>query len=146
MTATTTLPRLEIRGLGGLLAGARRRLERGETLVVGRSRTCDLSLRTTEAFERREDAARLLGSPAFNRVSRIHCEIAYRADGEIEVRDLSRNGTFVDGVRVGRTEVVRLRDGRATIELVDGTWGKLLLLRRGAARERADSEKPAATG
>lgn len=127
-----TLPRLEIRGHGGLLAGVTRVLEPGQTVVIGRSRSCDVSLRNTQEFGRREDAARLLASPQFNRVSRIHCEIEYRASGEVEIRDLSRNGTFVDGVRIGRSHVVALRGGRSKVELVDGTWGSLLLTQLGA--------------
>jgi pSer/pThr/pTyr-binding forkhead associated (FHA) protein len=127
MAAKTQTHRLEIRGLGGILDGAAHVLERGETLVIGRSRSCDLSLRKTKAFGRRDDGEKILGSRQFNRVSRIHCEIELRKDGQIQIRDLSRNGTLVDGVRVGRTHLMRLVDGRATVELVDGTWGKLLL-------------------
>lgn len=122
-----TGPRLQIRGLGGILDGAAHVLDPGETLVIGRSRSCDLSLRKTKAFGRRPDGEAILGSRQFNRVSRIHCEIELRKDGQIQIRDLSRNGTLVDGVRVGRTHLMRLVDGRATVELVDGTWGKLLL-------------------
>ena len=123
----TRVPHLLVRGHGGILAGAEHTLAPGETLVVGRSRTCDLSLRGTDAFRGREDAATLLLTKEFNRVSRVHCEIAYHEDGRVEIRDLSRNGTLVDGNRVGRTHVVRLGGTRATIELVDGTWGTLLV-------------------
>ena len=125
--AKTQVPHLLVRGHGGLLAGAEHTLAPGETLVVGRSRTCDLSLRATDAFRGREDAATLLLTKEFNRLSRVHCEIAYREDGRVEIRDLSRNGTLVDGARVGRKHVVRLGGARATIELVDGTWGTLLV-------------------
>jgi len=89
--------RLEVVGHGGLLAGVNHRLEPGETLVIGRSRSCDLSLRKTSAFDKRPDAPVLLRSHQFNRVSRIHCEIEYRGDGHVQIRDLSRNGTTVAG-------------------------------------------------
>jgi len=128
--------RLEVTGHGGLLAGVRRRLDPGETLVIGRSRSCDLSLRTTSAFDERADAPELLRSRQFNRVSRIHCEIEYRGDGDVEVRDLSRNGTFVDGVRVGRTHALHVGRAHVVVELVDGTWGKLLLSEVPAAADR----------
>lgn len=133
--AKATPARLVVRGHGGVLAGAEHSLAPGETLVVGRSRTCDLSLRTTDSFRHREDAATLLLTKQFNRVSRVHCEIAYREDGSVEIRDLSRNGTLVDGTRVGRKHVVRLGGARATIELVDGTWGTLLLTETRNVRE-----------
>lgn len=133
MDKTTPAATLLIRGSGGLLAGVSRKLQPGETLVIGRSRSCDLSLRRTRAFRRREDAKEILDSPQFNRVSRIHCEIEYMKDRSVEVRDLSQNGTFVDGIRVGRSQLVRL-DGRpVTLELVDATWGKLVLVEKGAA-------------
>jgi FHA domain-containing protein len=128
-------PHLLVRGHGGVLAGAEHTLAPGETLVVGRSRTCDLSLRNTDAFRHREDAANLLLTKEFNRVSRVHCEIAYREDGQVEIRDLSRNGTLVDGTRVGRRHLVRLGGARASIELVDGTWGTLLVSEAPAAVE-----------
>jgi pSer/pThr/pTyr-binding forkhead associated (FHA) protein len=127
---TTPSVRLEVRGHGGLLAGVEHALDRGETLVIGRSRSCDLSLRKTSAFRKREDVVTLLGSREFNRVSRIHCEIEYRKDGQVEIRDLSRNGTLVDGVRVGRSHLLRVGGKRVTVELVDGIWGKLLLVER----------------
>jgi len=134
--AKTHVPHLTVRGHGGVLAGAEHTLAPGETLVVGRSRTCDLSLRTTDVFRGREDAAKLLLTKEFNRVSRVHCEIAYHEDGRVEIRDLSRNGTLVDGARVGRSHVVRLGGARATIELVDGTWGTLLVTESPAASTR----------
>jgi pSer/pThr/pTyr-binding forkhead associated (FHA) protein len=127
MNRTMNSVRLEVTGNGGLLAGVNHRLEPGETLVIGRSRSCDLSLRKTSAFGEREDAPVLLRSKQFNRVSRIHCEIEYRGDGHVEIRDLSRNGTIVDGVRVGRSQDLDVGKARVVVELVDGTWGKLLL-------------------
>jgi pSer/pThr/pTyr-binding forkhead associated (FHA) protein len=57
-------------------------------------------------------------------VSRVHCQLLALRDGELELRDLeSTNGTYVNGerverarlvsgdrVRVGRVELVALRD------------------------------------
>jgi len=125
--------RLEVTGHGGLLAGVSHHLDPGETLVIGRSRSCDLSLRKSPVFGERSDAGDLLRSKQFNRVSRIHCEIEYRGDGNVEIRDLSQNGTLVDGVRVGRCHQMKIARERVTVELVDGTWGKLLLREAGAA-------------
>ena len=122
-----TGPRLLVRGHGGLLAGVKRTLAPGETLVVGRSRSCHLSLRKTRVFEHREDAAEVLVSPDFNRVSRIHCEIEFRDDGDVEIRDLSQNGTIVGGVRVHSAQRITPSVEPITVELVDGTWGKLLV-------------------
>lgn len=53
-------------------------------------------------------------------VSRVHCRLTARADGQLEVRDLeSTNGTFVNGQRIETaclTEGDRLQVGR--VELV----------------------------
>src|SRR5512134_2701980 len=57
-------------------------------------------------------------------VSRVHCRLTARADGQLEVRDLgSTNGTFVNGnriesarlspgdkVQVGRVELIALQE------------------------------------
>ncbi len=52
----------------------------------------------------------LLGAP-LRGVSRRHCEIARReADGQIELRDSSSHGTFVNGRRVDGTALLRLGD------------------------------------
>ncbi len=131
---------LEVTGHGGLLAGVTHRLAPGEALVIGRSRTCDLSLRKTTAFGSREDTPSLLRSRQFNRVSRVHCEIAYKGRGEVEIRDLSRNGTLVDGMRVGRCHSAHVGRGRLVVELVDGTWGKLLLSETPSASSDEDGE------
>jgi pSer/pThr/pTyr-binding forkhead associated (FHA) protein len=127
MTGANAAAAITVRGHGGLLAGVDLSLTPGQTLVVGRSRSCDVSLRRTDRFLARRDAEDLLASREFNRISRIHCEIEFRKDGQLQVRDLSRNGTLVDGVRVGRTHLLRVGRRTVTVELVDGTWGKLLL-------------------
>ncbi len=125
----TTLapPRLTIRGAGGILEGVRRMLEPGATLVVGRSRTCHLSLRRTRGFARAGDKAELLRSPAFRRVSRVHCEIAYLPDGRVEIRDLSQNGTIIDGRRLDRPYVYTPGDAPLRLVLADPEHGELVL-------------------
>lgn len=120
-------PRLRVEGRGTILEGVRRHLERGQVLVVGRSRSCDISLRKTPGFLGHPDPVRLLASQPFNRVSRVHCEIHYLPDGRVEVRDLSRNGTWVDGERVARSRLVSPGERRVRVRLCDDTWGELHL-------------------
>jgi pSer/pThr/pTyr-binding forkhead associated (FHA) protein len=133
----TPATRLDVKGHGGLLAGVEFVLDPGETLVIGRSRSCDLSLRKTNEFAKRDDAVTLLDSKQFNRVSRIHCEIEFRKDGQVQIRDLSRNGTLVDGARVGRSHLLTVGKSHVTVELVDGTWGKLILVEEPATDDAA---------
>jgi hypothetical protein len=92
---------LLIRGLGGYLQDEAFRLRYGETATIGRSRRCRLSLRRGRRF--REGNPEIgLKDPDFLRVSREHLEISYPHPGMVEVRNLSRNGIFLDGNRVDR--------------------------------------------
>ncbi len=120
--------RVVVRGRGGLLEGVLEVLEPGQTLVVGRSRSCHVSLRRTKGFDGHPDPVRLLRSHDFNRVSRIHCEIECLSDGRVEIRDLSRNGTLVNGRRRPHT-LVDPADGATRVELCDPTWGRLVVER-----------------
>lgn len=56
-------------------------------------------------------------------VSRLHCRIEPHSDGTLRVRDLgSRNGTYVDGLRVDSVSIARsaaIRVGRTTLLLED---------------------------
>ncbi len=118
-------PRLVVMGDGGLLAGERVSIGPGATLVVGRSRSCQLSLRNARGFRRREDQTELLASRPFRRVSRVHCEIAYLPDGRAEIRDLSCNGTLVDGRRLERAYVLTPGDPAVRVALADPVHGEL---------------------
>ncbi len=65
-------------------------MRRKRRVLIGRGEDCDIKL-------------------VSDRVSRHHCEIVYK-DGHYELNDLgSTNGTYVNGVRVTRTEL--LTDG-----------------------------------
>lgn len=119
--------RVLVEGRGGLLDGVRLALRRGVPFAVGRSRSCDLSFRKSPGFARREDRERLLRSHEFNRLSRIHCELTLLPDGKVEVRDLSHNGTWVEGDRVKGSVVVDLRHGAVHVDPLLGAFGSLLL-------------------
>ncbi len=121
------LPELVVRGHEGLLNGVACALPPGRTLVVGRSRSCDISLRRTDAFREHDDQLELLHSPEFRRVSRVHCEISYRSDGIVEVLDLSANGTLVDGTRVEGSARLDPSDGPVLLVLCDPMHGRLEL-------------------
>jgi pSer/pThr/pTyr-binding forkhead associated (FHA) protein len=121
-----------LEGREGICAGERLKVSLGETVYVGRSRTCQLSLKKTPAFLRDRDGARgrIRTSRAYRSTSRRHVRIAYLDDDDVEVENLSRNGTYVDGHRVDR---ILLRDARhATHEIRLGRHGDLLLLAPGS--------------
>ena len=130
----TTGGRVEVRvlveGRGTWFDGLRAVLEPGGVVVVGRSRSCDVSIRKSRHFREQPDTEAVLRSREFNRVSRIHCEISLVGPREVEVRDLSANGTWVDGVRVKGSVVVPLGDAPVEVAPVEGALGSLVL--RGA--------------
>lgn len=107
MSSANGRPRLLVRGIAGFLEGEERWLAVGESLVVGRSRAADLSTRRARKLVEHEDAAAIVRSNAFNAVSRKHVRIHFLNPGLVEIRDLSTNGTFLDGERV---ELVALED------------------------------------
>lgn len=93
-------PTLVVKGVRGFFRGEQRELQVGDELTIGRSRHADLSLRRAKRFQARDDRVQVMGSEAFLSVSRKHVRIQYLHPGLIEVKDLSANGTFVDGRKV----------------------------------------------
>jgi pSer/pThr/pTyr-binding forkhead associated (FHA) protein len=78
---------LTLTAAGGQLAGAAYRFTAPDSCVMGRSRDCDL------CFPEGPDGLT---------VSRHHCRVELTPAG-VFVHDLgSRNGTFLNGVRIGR--------------------------------------------
>lgn len=110
---------LELIGTAGLLKGHRIHIPLGESVVVGRSRSCDLSTRRSKPFLRANEEAqrRILADRAFLMVSRRHVQVTCHAADRIEIRDLSKNGTFVNERRVDRAILDRLEDGGVEIRL-----------------------------
>ena len=111
-------------GASGHVEGEEMRLEYGKTIVVGRSRSADFSLRRMEAVTSMSDAERDADSD-LRTVSGRHFEITMYNVGSIEIVNLSPNGTYVDGklvdkiilddvaeeshdIRMGTNEVFRL--------------------------------------
>jgi len=109
---------VRLRGVKGFLEGEERLLKRGDEIVVGRSRSADLSLRMSTKFLERMDRNDLSRSEAWRTVSRKHARIAFYRPDHIVIEDLSANGTFVDGARVeGRLRLSDLADRPRLIAL-----------------------------
>ena len=101
-------PLVVIRGLRGFLAGERFVLRVGEAMVIGRSRKADLSTRNAERLRHRPDWQELIHKPPFNTVSRRHVRIHFLHPGLVEIKDISSNGTFLDGSRIDCVAVTDL--------------------------------------
>jgi pSer/pThr/pTyr-binding forkhead associated (FHA) protein len=105
-------------GAAGLVEGEEYSLPVGATVLIGRSRSCDISLQRCKAWLETEEEVRSEDQD-FKTVSRKHARISCYDPENIEVEDLSSNGTFVDGERVDRVVLSDLREH--SYELLLGT-------------------------
>jgi pSer/pThr/pTyr-binding forkhead associated (FHA) protein len=81
-------------GTAGFVVGECYVLDEGADIVVGRSRTCDISLRKAAAYLSAPPQVRDEDHD-FNTVSRRHLRLQVQA-GTLKVHDLSTNGSFVN--------------------------------------------------
>lgn len=113
---------LLLTGKDGLLRYDRMDLAPGQSVTVGRSRRCRFSLRRSRTFLTANEAEqrRILGDRDFLKVSRRHCRITYLPAGNVEVWDLSRNGTWVNGMKVDRLLLTEIPEAGVEIRLGEG--------------------------
>ena len=138
--------RLQLTGLDGFLRNDTLVIRLGEVIVVGRSRTCDFSTRRSKRFltAPAEEQRRILYDRKFNKVSRQHTRISFLARGQVEIRDISRNGTWVDGTRVDRLLLKGLDGLGVELRLADAERMRLRPLLT-EAEETADEGMAEAT-
>ena len=101
---------IRVRGLEGIFEGRERKVRLGETIFVGRSRECELHPRA--AGNGRESAKRM---------SRRHLRVSFCNPEHVEIEDLSRNGTFLNGKRIDRVVLRNLEKEPAVLDLLAGT-------------------------
>lgn len=83
-------------GIAGHFKGETFPLQYGKTLSVGRSRKADFSLKRTEAYRAQSEEEREKDEAA-QTVSSKHFQITMFNLRSIEIKNLSPNGTQVDG-------------------------------------------------
>ncbi|MHC4577086.1 MAG: FHA domain-containing protein [Planctomycetota bacterium] len=109
--------RLIVRGTKGFLAGAVHVLQVGESMVIGRSRAADLSTRKAERLYDRDDWKVILHSEPFLSVSRQHVRIHFLHPDLVEIKDMSSNGTLLDGHRIDCVALTDLDQRSHTIRV-----------------------------
>ena len=121
-----------LRGVGGLAEGQQLKLAVGETIVVGRSRHCDWSLRRGPAFLKsdKDEREAIKADLLYSSVSRKHLRISYLAPDMLEIENLSGNGTLVDGRPVDKLVLTDVRTQAHRIQL--GPEGVILELQPGS--------------
>ena len=88
-------------GVGGHVTGEKLALDYGKSVVVGRSRSADWSLRRMAAWRDVPDEEREKDQ-AFLTVSGKHFKITMYNTASIEIANLSSNGTRVDGEKIDK--------------------------------------------
>lgn len=101
---------IRVRGLEGILVGRERKVRLGETIFVGRSRACELHPRAVGD-----------GRESVKRMSRRHLRVSFCNREHVEIEDLSRNGTFLNGKRIDRVVLRDLEKEPAVLDLLAGT-------------------------
>jgi pSer/pThr/pTyr-binding forkhead associated (FHA) protein len=113
-------------GTAGMVDGEFFILEPGTDIVVGRSRSCDVSLRRTTAYLKTPPAQRD-NDHDFNTVSRRHLKITI-SKSLANIQDLSTNGTFFNGEPMREPHKVDLAAGPCTVRLGTRESFQLLLM------------------
>ena len=113
-------------GTAGMVDGECFMLERGVDVVVGRSRSCEISLRRTAAYLKTPPAQRD-SDHDFNTVSRRHLKVQIAGE-TASIQDLSTNGTFFNGEPMREPQKVDLTVGPCTVRLGTRESFQLLLL------------------
>lgn len=102
-------------GTAGIVTGESFVLTPGVAVVIGRSRSCDISLRRTAGYLKAVPETRDTDHD-FNTVSRRHARVEFAA-GRIRIEDLSTNGTFVNGDHLTGSIEVDLANGVCALRL-----------------------------
>lgn len=119
-------------GTAGMVEGECFLLDQGVDLIIGRSRSCDISLRRTTAYLKTPPAARD-SDHDFNTVSRRHLRILV-TDASAALQDLSTNGTFYNGDALKDLLTIDLTAGACTIRLGTRETFQLCMLERSDPR------------
>jgi len=120
---------LTLRGVSGLFAGETYPVRLGQTVVVGRSRFADFSLKKTKRYLLDPDRRSTQNGEAFRSVSRQHLRVSFVNEAMVEIVNLGKNGTEVDGKRIDRLVVLDLPIRARKVDLggdqrFDICWGE----------------------
>jgi len=97
---------LKIKGTDGFVKDEEYSIAPGRSIIIGRSRTCDISLRRTQRYKELKNSKKSSTVDLrFRTVSRKHLKVNYNAPDDIELEDLSSNGTFLDGEKIKRVVI-----------------------------------------
>ncbi|NUN51131.1 MAG: FHA domain-containing protein [Candidatus Brocadiae bacterium] len=93
------MARILLKGVTGIVKDETFPIQGGQDVLLGRSRSCEISLKSCRAYSAMEPEERDRDEGLLT-VSRKHLRIRFLKDDGVELEDLSSNGTFLDGKRV----------------------------------------------
>lgn len=102
------MPKLMLKGITGLVKDESFPIEAGQNVTVGRSRSCDISLKACKAYAMMDPEARDKDEGLLT-VSRKHVKIRFARPESIELEDISSNGTYLDGKKVDKIVIADLQ-------------------------------------
>ena len=111
-------------GLDGMVEGEVFRVPPGSQVVIGRSRSCDISLRKCLKYLALDPDERARNKH-FQTVSRQHLQVSAEGPAHVELENLGANGTTCDGEKL--TKLVLLDLPQKPREVVLGTKEKFRL-------------------
>ena len=102
-------------GTAGMVEGECFVLGEAVEVIIGRSRSCDVSLRKTPAYLKTPSQVRD-NDHDFNTVSRRHVRLQING-GLASIQDLSSNGTYCNGEQLVQPRKIDLRAGACSLRL-----------------------------
>ncbi|MEK7866991.1 MAG: FHA domain-containing protein [Planctomycetota bacterium] len=139
---------LILRGVEGLVEGEVFPLSYGQTVILGRSRNCDISLKKSRKYQTLTEEQKK-NDTDFLSVSRRHTKISFYNSQSIEIEDMSANGTYVNGEKVSKKVIGDIKE--KSYELRLGTrekfkleWGQVELELPHAADQAVPVAQPLA--
>lgn len=114
-----------LRGIYGSVKGKEYYIELGQSVTLGRSRSCDINLGKDDHNTQTIVNDGISQEAHFRSVSRRHLRISFYEENELKLEDLSSNGSYVDGERF---DEVTLNDFKEEVHVVLlGTREKFIL-------------------
>lgn len=127
-------------GTAGFAVGECYVLDEGADVVVGRSRSCDISLRKAAGYLNAPPQARD-DDHDFNTVSRRHLRVTVN-NSVLTLQDLSTNGTYINDEQLNQSREIDLATGSFSLRLGTRESFRLTRLPKDDPRVLAQRAKP----
>lgn len=114
---------LVLEGEKGLAQGERFYLNHGEKITIGRSRICDVCLVKLKRYKalpkQKEKSLEVLS------ISRKHLQITFYNAQCVELKDMSTNGTYMDGKKIKKEIIADIKKQSYQVRLAKWETFKL---------------------